>query len=170
MIELLVVISIIAVLAGMVAAVAGGSNAASKRKKAQGQIKAMEEGLEMYKVEYGAYPRPAGGSTDPIVQAKMLYQALTGDGTNFVDSVEPTSSDGNPGTDGKLILEAAFAGSKKSGFVHEDYYLTDPWHRPYNYMRGDESNETFNKTTFDIWTEASVKPEDDEDVWISNWQ
>ena len=140
LIELLVVITIIAVLAGLVANVAGGARAGAARKKAQGQVKAIEEGLEMYKVEYGAYPRPVGGSTDPIVQSKMLYQALTGDGTSFIDGVEPKASIGKPGEDGKFILEAAFAGSKKSAFVHKDYYLMDPWHRPYHYMRGDEQD------------------------------
>jgi hypothetical protein len=137
------------------------------RARATGQIKAMEEGLEMYRVEYGKYPRPVGGSTDPIVQSKMLYQALTGDGSDFIDGViEPTSSNGNPATDGKLILEAAFAGSKKSGFVHEDYYLTDPWGRPYHYIRGDESDLTHNKARFDLWIED---PRADKETWLSNW-
>ncbi len=170
MIELLVVISIVAVLAGLVAMVATGASAQSKRRKATVQIKAIEEALEVYKNEYGNYPRPTGGSTDAIIQAKMLYQAVTGDGTNFIDGVPPSPSDGNPGTDGELILEAAFPGSKRSAFVHEDRYLVDPWHRPYNYVRGDENNETYNKTTFDIWSEASNKENLDEDKWISNWQ
>lgn len=170
MIELLVVISIVAVLAGLVAMVATGATAQAKRRKATGQVIAITEAIESYKNKYGAYPRPVGGSTDPIVQAKMLYQAVTGDGTNFIDGVPPTPSDGNPGTDGDVILEAAFPGSKKAAFVHEEFYLMDPWHRPYNYVRGDENNETYNKTTFDIWTEASRKPnEEDEESWIANW-
>ncbi|MFT4640016.1 MAG: type II secretory pathway pseudopilin PulG [Verrucomicrobiales bacterium] len=169
MIELLVVISIIAVLAGLVTATAGGARSASFQKKALGQIKAMEEGLEMYRLENGVYPRPVGGASDPVIQAKMLYQALTGDGTNFIDGVEPTASDGNPKTDGKRIIEAAFAGRKKSGFVHEDYYLLDPWHQPYHYQRGDESNQTINNSTFDLWSEGSSKTEKNEDLWIKNW-
>ena len=171
MIELLVVISIIAVLAGLVAMVAKGAMAQSKIKKAQGQIMAMQEGLEEYKRLYGSYPKVAGGSTDPIVQAKMLYQALTGDGTNMIDGAEPTASDGNPGTDGELILEAAFAGPNGSAFTNPEYYLMDPWRQPYRYTRGDEGPETMNKTTFDIWSEGTNRPdeEEDEDKWITNW-
>ncbi len=172
MIELLVVIMIIAVLAALVSQVASGAARQSKRKKAQGQIQALQEGLEQYKLEYGNYPRPVGGSLDPIDQAKMLYQALSGDGTNMIDGVQPTASTGEVGKDGKVILDALFAGSKKSSFVHEDFYVMDPWRQPYNYVRGDENNQTFNKTTFDIWTEATPRPdqEEDEDTWISNWQ
>ncbi len=169
MIELLVVISIVAVLAGLVAMVGTGAVKQSKIKKAEAQIVAIGEALHAYKNEYANFPRPVGGSTDPIVQAKMLYQALTGDGTSFIDGVPPTPSDGNPGTDGDLLLEAAFPGSKKASFVDDDYYLKDPWLRPYNYMRGDENNQTFNTTTFDLWTEASPKPNDDDETWIANW-
>lgn len=170
MIELLVVMSIVAVLAGLVAMVASGASAQAKLRKAEVQIKAIEESLEAYKNEYGNYPRPAGGSTDPIVQSKMLYQAVTGDGTNHIDGVPPTPSDGNPATDGQNFLEAAFPSSRRGSFVHKDYYLVDPWFRPYNYVRGDENPETYNKTTFDLWTEASKEPNPDEDTWISNWQ
>ncbi|MDF1785372.1 MAG: prepilin-type N-terminal cleavage/methylation domain-containing protein [Verrucomicrobiaceae bacterium] len=171
MIELLVVISIIAVLAGLVAAVASGASAASKRKKAQGQIIAVQEAIEAYKNEYGNYPRPVGGTDDPVTVAKMLYQAVTGDGTNMIDGAEPTASDGNPGTDGEFFLEAAFHNGGKSSFTNKDYYLMDPWRQPYNYERGDEHSQTMNPTTFDLWTEATNRPDqdDDEDVWISNW-
>ncbi len=171
MIELLVVISIIAVLAGLVAAVASGASKASKRKKAQGQIMAIQEALEAYKAEYGNYPRPVGGTDDPKASAQMLYQAVSGDGTNMIDGAEPTASDGNPGTDGEFFLDAAFHNGGNSSFTHEDFYLMDPWRHPYNYVRGDESNQTMNPTLFDIWTEATRDPdkEDDEDVWISNW-
>lgn len=169
MIELLVVISIVAVLAGLVAMVATGATKQSKLRKARVQVKAIEEALHAYKNKYGDFPRPVGGSTDPIIQAKMLYQAVTGDGTNFIDGVPPTPSDGDPGTDGELIMEAAFPGSKKAAFVHDDLYLIDPWRRPYNYVKGDENNETFNTSTFDLWTEASPKPNDDEETWIANW-
>lgn len=171
MIELLVVISIIAVLAGLVAAVASGAMKASKLRKAQGQITAIQEALEAYKGKYGNYPRPVGGTEDPEVVAKMLYQAVSGDGTNMIDGAEPTASDGDPGTDGEYFLEAAFYKNGKSTFVHKDYYLMDPWRQPYNYMRGVDSNQTMNKTTFDLWTECTNRPddEDDEDKWITNW-
>ena len=99
----------------------------------------------------------------------MLYQALTGDGTNFIDGVEPKASVGKPGEDGKFILEAAFSGNKKSAFVHEGFYLTDPWGHPYHYMRGDEGGMTHNKLTFDLWSEGSIEPNADQSTWITNW-
>ncbi len=141
----------------------------SRWRTVRAQIEAMEEALEAYKTEYGKYPRPVGGSKDPIVQAKMLYQAVTGDGTDFIDGMPPSASDGNPGTDGELFLEAAYAGSKRSGFVHDDHYLLDSWGRPYQYVRGDEHPGTSNPTTFDLWSEGSFEPNGERHTWIGNW-
>lgn len=171
MIELLVVISIIAVLASLVAAVASGASKASKIRKAEGQIMAIQEALEEYKLNYGNYPKPVGGTDDPVTVAKMLYQAVTGDGTNMIDGAEPTASDGNPGTDGEIFLEAAFHNNGNSSFANKDFYLMDPWRQPYNYERGDSDAQTMNKTTFDLWTECTNRPEqeDDEDKWVTNW-
>ena len=169
MIELLVVISIIAVLAGLVAAVASGASAASKRKKAQGQIIAVQEAIEAYRNEYGNYPRPVGGTDDPVTVAKMLYQAVTGDGTDMIDGASPTTSDGNPGTDGEFFLEAAIRGRGQSSFTHEGFYLMDPWGIPIGYRRGNESSDTHNTTTFDLWSHGAVIPGDDTQQWIANW-
>ena len=104
----------------------GGRGPASKPKKALGQIVAIQEALEAYKAEYGFYPRPVGGTDDPVVVGKMLYQAVTGDGINMIDGAEPTVSDGNSGTDGEFFLEAAFRNGGSSTFVHKDFYLMDP--------------------------------------------
>ena len=135
------------------------------------QIKVIGEALEAYRNENGTYPRPAGGSQDPMVQAKMLYQALTGDGTDCIDGVPAKSSDGNPGTDGELILEGLILpGGSLTSFLHrEDLYLIDPWGRPFHYRRGDEQADTVNKTTFDLWSEGSVTPNPDRTTWIGNW-
>lgn len=173
MIELLVVISIIAVLMTIVAGVSRGVLETSKRKKAEGQIKAIEGALESYKVDWGEYPRPIGGSTDALTQSQMLYQAVTGDGTDKIDGVPPAASTGEPAQDdNKNYLEAANVGSKRSRFVNEETYsLQDPWFLPYHYMRGDENQNTANETQFDLWSEGTSRPTgtDDEEKWIKNW-
>ena len=145
-----------------------GRGPASKPKKALGQIVALQEALEAYKAEYGFYPRPVGGTDDPVVVGKMLYQAVTGDGINMIDGAEPTASDGNPGTDGEFFLEAAFLNGGNSTFVHKDFYLMDPWGVPFGYRRGDESTDTHNATFFDLWSHASVIPGNHAEAWIAN--
>ena len=88
----------------------------------------------------------------------------------LIDGAEPVASDGNPGTEGTLILEAAFGGAQGSAFVHPGFYLIDAWGMPYRYVRGDEDPETVNKTTFDLWSEGGKRSgEEDEDQWITNW-
>lgn len=172
MIELLVVMAIIGVLTALVVMVAGGARATARMRKAETQIKAIEEALESYKEKYGTYPRPRGGSDNPKVQAQMLYQAVTGDGTNNIDGVQPSGSIGEPGKDGEFFLEAALPGGSKTGaglVDDKEYYLKDPWGNPYNYVRGDENTDTVNKTTFDLWSYGLDRTKSDEDKWAKNW-
>jgi hypothetical protein len=147
-----------------------GESMGAKRKKAQSQIMAVQEALEAYKNEYGNYPRPVGGTNDPVTVAKMLYQAVTGDGTAMIDGASPTTSDGNPGTDGEFFLEASIRGRGQSSFTHEGFYLMDSWGIPFGYRRGNESSDTHNTTTFDLWSHGAVIPGDDAKQWITNWQ
>lgn len=145
-----------------------------RRLKAATQtfLRDLDRALESYKNQYGNFPRPLGGSTDPVIQAKMLYQAVTGDGTNFIDGVPPIASDGSPGTDGELILEAAFPGSKRSAFVHEALYLNDPWGQPLRYLRGDEPGHVprSNPQRFDLWSVGDPRAQGEPRAWITNWE
>jgi len=171
-IELLGVISIMAVLAVLIGHVSKGALAQSKIRQVEGEVAAITAAIEQYKMLNGTYPRPVGGSSDPKVQAGMLYQVLSGDGSDRIDGAKPVaSSDRQPGTESQLLLAAATVGRKKPTMVHPDFYLIDPWGQPYRYQRGDEGPDTTNKTTFDVWTEGTRKAgqEIDEEKWITNW-
>ena len=170
--ELLVVISIMGVLAVLIGQGSKRALAQSKVRQAQGEIAAITAAIEQYKMLNAAYPRPVGGSTDPKIQAGMLYQVLSGDGSDRIDGARPVaSSDRQPGTESQVLLAAATVGRKKATMVHPDFYLIDPWGQPYRYQRGDEGADAVNKTTFDVWSEGTRYPdqEDDEEKWITNW-
>lgn len=96
LVELLTVVAIILVLAGLLIGVAGNASYKSSFARAQTEVKAMETALESYKADNGAYPRPAtvgsssdalnaqsdndpgGGNATYAAAGKLLYQALSG--------------------------------------------------------------------------------------------
>ena len=100
LIELLTVMAIILILAGLIISIAGSASYNSARSRATGEIKAMETALESYKTDNGAYPSDStnanGGSqattevldaqntgsySDPstyLNSSEFLYQALSG--------------------------------------------------------------------------------------------
>ena len=136
---------------------------------ARHQLEAIGRVLEAYKAEYGNYPRPVGGATDPVTVAKMLYQAATGDGTDMIDNAVPIPSDGNPGTDGRAFAELWFISAEElERLSHPGRYLIDPWGNPYRYIRGDDGPTTKNRTTFDLWSTQKTKA-NGEPLWLANW-
>ncbi len=93
MIELLTVIAIILVLAGLLLHIAGNANTKASLSKAQAEIQAMSSALEHYYADNGTYPRnsdtdilnaqPASGSAPPDPSTYKnagyyLYQVLSG--------------------------------------------------------------------------------------------
>ena len=97
LIELLTVIAIILVLAGLLLNIAGSANYKGSLSRATAEIQAMSAALESYKADNGTYPRNAVSdnsitsdtlnaqtdTTDPtnanyVASGKVLYQALSG--------------------------------------------------------------------------------------------
>jgi prepilin-type N-terminal cleavage/methylation domain-containing protein len=74
LVELLVVISIIAVLAALTLSVMGGVSKRQKISIAQAEMQQIETALENYKAKYGVYP--PGNPTNAL--ANQLYYELTG--------------------------------------------------------------------------------------------
>ncbi|MDG2123124.1 MAG: type II secretion system protein GspG [Verrucomicrobiales bacterium] len=185
--ELLIVISIMALLAGLVAATAQSMNRAARAKKAVTQIAAMETGLESYKVDYGEYPEAKGSSkmdfegsgSYNVSGARMLYQALSGDGSDAISGTEGSASNGQMGdtTDGEIYLPYLDPENNSQNMVaneEEDYYLADPFGKPYQYRKAGGPERT-NNITYDLWSfgpkeaSPSYNPQDHPATWLTNW-
>ncbi len=161
LIELLTVMAVISILAGMVLGTAGYVQKKSARDRARSEIAAMEAALESYKVDNGEYPanprRPSSASSPPAFGgADILYQALTGDGADTLEGGGAASrGTRNYGENGKAYWEP------------KDYQLNpaknqiyDPFGRPYNYV----SPGYFNTATFDLWS-GSARNATDLEMW-----
>ena len=109
LLELLAVITLIAILAGIVIGVGRQASVAGKAARAQAELATLGAALEAYKHTYGEYPR-----TDDEVQ---LLRALLGQRGPLSDA--PIS--------GRVLLET-------SRFAIAGNVLVDPWERPYVYV------------------------------------
>jgi general secretion pathway protein G len=169
--ELLVVISIIIVLAGLIFATTGYVQNKGARSRAEAEIAAMSAALETYKADNGVYPRDSTNQT-----------------TDTLDARTPKASDYAPAS---LYLYTQLSGNTanrkpapnaKSYFAFKPNMLTprdesasitaivDPFGNSYGYSTAYQAdpNKGYNPT-FDLWSTANAKPVTDQNQWIKNW-
>jgi prepilin-type N-terminal cleavage/methylation domain-containing protein len=168
LIELLIVIAIIAILAGFVMATAGYVQKKGKRSRAEAEIAALSAALENYRSDNGAYPSDAVtnscdvGTTsisDYQAPSSKLYEYLSGD----------TDHDRTP--EAKVYFP--FKPNQLSP-VDQTQAVTsirDPFGNPYGYSTMKASDPTKNgfNPTFDLWSVGEGSAGADQTKWIKNW-
>ncbi|MGI8821121.1 MAG: type II secretion system protein GspG [Chthoniobacterales bacterium] len=178
-IELLIVMSIIIVLAGLVLGTSGYVQKKGQRSRAEAEIAAMSAALESYKADNGVYPTSTPTNTlmpTPNAQAAYyaaaslyLYQALSGN---------------DPGAGPNQKSYFAFKPQMLKTAPNNPtqvLYLRDPFGNSYGYStaKNPEANPTgysaaagYNPT-FDLWStggsDTSVTGTSDPSQWIKNW-
>jgi type II secretion system protein G len=111
LVELLVVITIIAILAGLVLAAMGGVQKRGARDKAQSEIQALSAAIEEYFIDQRAFPRTNTG---------FLYAELTSD----------TAAGVVPQNTTKVYFEPHAAMVRTDGIFKT---FIDPWDAAYQY-------------------------------------
>jgi len=111
LVEMLVVISIIALLAAMTM---GGYTYAlngSKEKTTRGTFESVRTGLDHYQIEFGEFPEPANpqqqaefglGKSYNVGGAACLYHALSGDGFSEIKGVTSSGEGASANSDGRI--------------------------------------------------------------------
>jgi len=176
--ELLIVIAIILVLAGLTLATSGYIQTKSKRSRAEAEIAALSAALENYKADNGIYATDTANGTTNTLDARtmfsptsapyaaaslFLYRELSGDPT------------GNRVPTGK-----SYFSFKPNMLLPRDQTqpviaIADPFGYSYGYSTANQSssNKGYN-STFDLWstagagTGAAPNPSPQEH-WIKNW-
>ncbi len=180
LVELLVVMVIIGVLAGLTLMAAGQVWNTSSRARARDEIQAMSAGLDNYKIDNGSYPTSTnllGGTTGAYAvnptttgtgsyqeSSQYLYQALAGT-TNF--TIAPT---------GKYYM--SFKTSQLGNYTATlTTYVKDPWGYSYGYSTGDGTTVNIpcaGSNFFDLWSTggltANPTSKNASDSWITNWK
>jgi prepilin-type N-terminal cleavage/methylation domain-containing protein len=119
LVELLVVISIIGILAGLMSVAIPRAMEGGKKAKAKGELNAVVAAVKAYKQEYGRWPGSATATSDTTFQdanSKYLLSALSGTNNTLVENpksvrfLEGASTDGTMkdpwGTQYFVILDA----------------------------------------------------------------
>lgn len=201
-VRVLVVIAVIALLFTL----AGGRFTNAQRSAAMNRslvaMSAMQSALERYQKEFGTYPAPKNAQDSIVIDgqsyrvgaAAMLYQALSGDGSNHILIASGSRPTGQDASNGKLesdeLKNVWLTDIPKEMYMERNgvYFIVDGFGRPFQYVKaeppvGDGSPQTLN-STYDLWsygedeenttarstdtlTPGSV--EDASQKWIKNW-
>jgi len=172
-VELLIVMAIILVLAGLILATSGYVQKKGARSRAEAEIAAMSAALENYKADNGIYPtnaattglNPIDSAADYKTASSYLYSSVSGD-----DDADPT-------TPAPATAKNYFGAALKPNMLGPtppgpNTYLRDPFGNSYGYSTAKATNPAgttgFNPT-FDLWSIADGTQGADQSKWIKNW-
>ena len=148
LVEILIVMTIILILAGLVIVSFSFVKTKQKNNQAEIQIKLLEKAIEDYRLDNSDYPgdADAGGSTG-TGESNMLFRALYYDG--FVAGNDGSASiylsELDPDNDNQKWIDGTGASAT----------ITDPWGEEYRYRRGSSASNP----DFDLWSTGPDGPE-----------
>lgn len=154
LIEMLVVISIIALLAGLVVGSASYVRDKQMREKAKAQVALLSKALEEYNMDMGEYPGLADDTPEEGDVSEELYQALFKDGYDFTSPATPPD---NWEKARKIYVPLLDPRDNKQGWVEKvaagaavppDLKILDPWGKPYRYRKGANAQNP----DYDLWS------------------
>ena len=162
LIELMAVITIIVILAGLVVGGLGYVTDKQAKSKAVVQIALLSKALDEYKLEFGSYPATPASTTG--LQSQILFKALYWDSDNDGKGVAVGTGTGDE--DQKIYLPELDPGTKdntnKQGWTSAatapsaSTKITDPWGTEYRYRTAVDSTGKANTSTqnpdFDLWS------------------
>ena len=174
LIELIVVVSIIAVLGALVLSTAGYARKKGARARAETEISAMSAACENYKADNGVYPANsdtnalnAQTSVDPSAYqaaSLYLYNALFG----------ATAGSRTPNTGARSYFVFKPNMLFPADQTQTVQYIQDPFGYSYGYSTIDNPVANSNPTpwynpTFDLWSTGGGTTASDVPKWIKNW-
>jgi len=172
LIELLIVISIIIILAGLILSTVGYVQKKGARSRAEAEIAAMSAALESYKADNGIYPRDTikTDQVDPAISpipttaTQFLYEQLSG---NSATNLQPIS-----GAKSYFAFkpQMLFGTKDSNGNLTSVSYIRDPFGNSYGYSTLKASGGTGGyNPTFDLWSIADDSSGTNQTKWIKNW-
>lgn len=148
LIEMLVVITIIVILAGLVMGGMGYVQQRQAYEKAKVQLALLAKGIEEYKSEMGKYP---GTLDDSPVDGKIsgeLFDALFYQGYKNKDLPTPPAGEATKVYVAELDPTSSKMGWVSGASIAAGMSITDPWGATYRYRKGTNSMNP----GFDLWS------------------
>lgn len=173
LVELLAVVGIIALIAGLIVATAGYANRKSLRSKAEAQLRQIELALELYKNEEGYYPVTSAnvqqvlgishtnhvGTSNNVLS---LYTAITGYSITNAPPNKPERTSYFPEIKPDMI--------QKVGTTN---YLVDPYGNIWGYFSAPKNSafrtNQYNPRSYDLWS-YGITPSEPTNSLICNWR
>jgi len=186
-IELLIVMAIILVLAGLILATSSYVQKKGARSRAEAEIAAISAALENYKADNGIYPRSsatdtlnAQAHTSPDAlphpnlyddSSKALYGFLSGDNGNFNNVIDTPAEQANKGY---FSFKPQMLGGTRdaAGNLTAVISIRDPFGNSFGYSTLKASSPTATggyNPTFDLWSTGGETGAGKEASWIKNW-
>ncbi|MEM6278122.1 MAG: prepilin-type N-terminal cleavage/methylation domain-containing protein [Verrucomicrobiota bacterium] len=176
MIELMTVIGIMVLLAGILIASLPGIQVRIDRSNVETFIAELEAGLSTYQIENGIYPQnPPSGDRDSsgVEGSRVLYKYLSGDWDENGE-VDPDETVYVPrltlreNDNAKKPRVSDIGGFPRvvDAFSNPIRYIAEPPNLP-----STQRNSEMRNPTYDLWAIADADPEDPEDEpkYITNW-
>jgi prepilin-type N-terminal cleavage/methylation domain-containing protein len=172
LVELLVVISIIAILAGLVLGGAGAVRQRASRGQAKAEIAAIEAGLARYQMDFGTYPVASNISAGPngygIRPSDNSYIGANQAGnilfTNLWGAATYATNTGGR----KQYLNVKPSMVNTSGVN----YFVDPWRYAYGYYWSG-TNSLYGGAVPDVWStggQDGTGTRTNRAKWITSWE
>lgn len=177
MVELMTVIGIMILLAGILIASLPGIQTRINRNKIEAFIAELEGGLSHYQIDHGIYPQnpPTGDDDEAGIQgAVVLYKYLSGDWNQ--DGAVDIETDEKVYVPRLSFDENRESKDPRSEVIGGDYMVIDNFGNPIRYLAQppniDEDERKTRNPTYDIWSIADADPtrEEDQAKHITNWQ
>ena len=155
LVELLAVITIIGILAGLTLGAAGAVRRHGSSSRAKSEIAALQAACERYYADYNGYPV----STDADPTAKFNPSDYNGAGKVLFTKLFGTNQYNKPPGDKRYFEPKP---SMVSSATAANPYLADPWGYAYGYY-SDGTNAPL------IWSTAGALNRDGTNKWITSW-
>ena len=167
-IELLVVMSVIIVLAGLILSISGYVQKKGARSRAEAEIAAMSAALESYKADNGIYPTDSTTTEnfDPTTTTSLSYSTAS----VFLYNSLAGAANGSrsPTAKSYFTFKPNMLAPKDQTQVVSA--IVDPFGNSYGYSTAKASGKAFgNNPTFDLWSVADGATGTDQTKWIKNW-
>lgn len=166
LIELMMVVAIIGLLAGILLAAAGGVRNQAARSQAKTEIAALETALGRFQLDNGYYPDST--SANPTQnQSPTIYQA--GSQALFTNLMGRDRFSNAPSAGLKAYMDPKASMVFTKGSPN---YFVDPWGYAYGYNWTNTTGSQFTKSAPDLWSTAGQTGSGNQtnrSKWICNW-
>jgi len=167
LIELMAVVAVIAILAGLVLGGAGAVRQRAARGQAKAEIASIEAGLSRYQMDFGSYPI-SSGITPSGTNYPASPSAYTTAGQALFTNLWGAATYGATTTTRRQYLNVKPSMVNTSGVN----YFIDPWGYAYGYYWSG-TNSLFGGAVPDVWStggQNGTGTQTNRAKWITSWE